>query len=79
MREDIKKLIEQCTMHSEVIPLDGNRLPFQEGITVKYLPPKVDTARLTELVIAKCADFIINNYPDSEPQALHMLKHFGVK
>lgn len=79
MREDIKKLVEQCTKQADILPLDGNKLPFQEGIIVKYVPPKVDTEQLTNEVIIKCADFIIDNYPDSKPQALHMLKHFGVK
>lgn len=79
MRDDIKKLVKQCTKQSDVIPLDGNKIPFQEGIIVKYVPPKVDTEQLTNEVIIKCADFIVDNYPDSKPQALHMLKHFGVK
>lgn len=79
MRDDIKKLVEQCTKQSDILPLDGNKLSFQEGIIVKYVPPKVDTEQLTNEVIIKCADFIIDNYPDSKPQALHMLKHFGVK
>ncbi len=79
MIDDVKKLVEQATKQSDILPLDGNKLPFQEGIIVKYVPPKVDADQLTNLVITKCADFIINNYPESEAQALHMLKHFGVK
>lgn len=79
MRDDVKKLVEQCTKQSDVLPLGALNLPFQEGIIVKYVPPKVNTEQLTNEVIIKCADFIIDNYPDSKPQALHMLKHFGVK
>ena len=79
MRDDVKKLVEQCTKQSDVLPLGALNLPFQEGIIVKYVPPKVDTEQLTNEVIIKCADFIIDNYPESEAQALHMLKHFGVK
>lgn len=79
MIEEVRKLVEQCTKQSEVIPLGANQLPFQEGIIVKYLPPKVDTEQLTDQVIIKCADFLIDKYPDLQPQALHMLKHFGVK
>ena len=79
MREEIKRLVEKCTKQADVIPLDGDRLPFQEGIIVKYVPPKVDTTELTNLVIIQCADFLIEQYPDCKPQALHMLNHFGVK
>ena len=79
MIDDVKKLVEQSTKQSDILPLDGNKLPFQEGIVVKYVPPKVDTEQLTNSVIIKCADFIIDNYPESEAQASYMLKHFGVK
>ena len=79
MIDDVKKLVEQSTKQSDILPLDGNKIPFREGIIVKYVPPKVDTEQLTNSVIIKCADFIIDNYPDSKPQALHMLKHFDVK
>lgn len=79
MIDDVKKLVEQSTKQSDILPLDGNKIMFREGIIVKYVPPKVDAEQLTNLVIIKCADFIINNYPESEAQALHMLKHFDVK
>jgi hypothetical protein len=79
MREEIKRLVEKATKQSDIIPLGANQLPFQEGIIVKYVPPKVDTQQLTYLVILQCAYFLMEQYPECKPQALHMLKHFEVK